>query len=132
MASSKPGTRKYGKPYLRDELEELVDKIPLHAALEVTGFVTSVPPERVDELEARLEDVEATYGVRPQILLFDEWAQRQLRRAEVVGLGTEEALAAAWLRAYAESLAQKRIEAAPIDEPCHDWLALLKAILDRI
>ena len=123
---------KYGKAYLRDELEELVDKLPSHAALEVTGFVTSVSPERVGELEARIQEIEDIYGVRPQILLFDTWAQRQLGRAEEVGLSTENELAAAWLRAYTESLAQKRAEIAPIDEPCYDWLALLKTILDRV
>ncbi len=44
---------------------------------------------------------------------------------------TEQELASAWITAYAESLAQKRREIAPIDEPCHQWLTTLKAILEN-
>lgn len=36
----------------------------------------------------------------------------------------------AWLLAYAESLAQKRREIAPIDEPCIDWVLELKAKIE--
>ncbi len=43
---------------------------------------------------------------------------------------TEEKLAGAWLITYAESIAQKRRNIAPIDEPCQQWLVNLKGILE--
>ncbi len=47
------------------------------------------------------------------------------------GTVREDELASAWLTAYTESLAQRRRNIAPIDEPCYQWLVTLKVILEN-
>lgn len=121
---------KYGKTYLRDEIEELADKLMQHPNVVIAGFVTSGEPERVEELSMRLQDIEAMYGVYPQIITFSEWVSRQFDRVTREGFMPESELASNWLRAYTESIAQKRREIAPIDEPCYEWLEELRLILD--
>lgn len=120
---------KYGKSYLRDEIEELADKMEQHSGLVTVGFVTSIKPERLDELVPRLHDIEELFGVRPEIMTITTWIARQFARSIRDGLMAETELARGWLRAYTESLARLRPELAPIDEPCYQWLEALKAIL---
>jgi hypothetical protein len=115
---------KYGKPYLRDELEELADKLALHRSVIVAGFVTSQPPERMGELQIRMDELHSWSGTRLEILTFENWVARRFDNAP-----NESHLAASWLRAYAESLAQHRLEIAPIDEPCQRWLETLQTVL---
>lgn len=113
---------KYGKTYLRDEIEELADKLSSHAHVMVAGFVTSGEVARPEELTPRLQDIEGMYGVRVEILSFTEWVSNQFKRAINNGLPQESELASHWLRAYTESISQKRRDLAPIDEPCYEWL----------
>lgn len=120
---------KYGKAYLRDELEELGDKLERHPAVILAGFVSSVTPERLPELVARRLDLEALSGVSIQILTFGDWVDQKVAQATASGEVTEAQLAAEWLTAYAESLAQRRPEQAPIDEPCYRWLENLRDLL---
>ena len=54
---------KFGKAYLRDELEELGDKLGAHPGVVVAGFVTSVAPERIAELGARIAELRDLHGV---------------------------------------------------------------------
>lgn len=123
---------KYGKTYLRDELEELTDKLASHPTVAVVGFVTSSEPDRIVELTTRLFDIQALYGVSPQIVTFHTWVSTQFGRAIATGTVPESELAAAWLRAYTESLAQLRRAQAPIDEPCHEWLKELAEIFTAL
>lgn len=120
---------KYGKSYLRDEIEELADKLEAHSAVSKVGFVTSVEPERVEELELRCQEIEQIFDISLEIITFERWVEVQFNRTIVGGLVTEEELASAWLTAYVESLAQRRRDIAPIDEPCYQWLATLKEIM---
>ncbi len=120
---------KYGKAYLRDELEELADKLLANPDVVLAGFVTSVELERQEELASRRQEIEEDFGITLEILTFSEWVQKQFTRALETGLVTEKQLASAWLIAYTESLAQKRRELAPIDEPCHQWLTNLRNLL---
>ena len=120
---------KFGKSYLRDELEELADKIPLHPDLKSVGFVTSGEPERLDELALRLHDLGELFGVTPEILTFQTWVERQFTRSIQDGSVSKSELSSNWLRAYVESLSLKRTDLAPIDEPCYQWLDALKIIL---
>ncbi|MBR8831409.1 MAG: hypothetical protein N5P05_000894 [Chroococcopsis gigantea SAG 12.99] len=122
---------KYGKAYLRDEIEELSEKLEIHPAVQRAGFVTSVTPERVDELKARCEEIENQYGISIEILTFDTWVEEQFQRSLLTGATDEEKLATAWITAYVESLAQQRREIAPIDEPCYHWLLSLDNILSQ-
>lgn len=122
---------KYGKSYLRDEIEELSEKLEMNSAVRQAGFVTSIEPERIDELKPRCEEIEEIYGISLKILTFTEWVGEQFERAstETEETASEYKLAVAWIMAYAESLAQLRRDIAPIDEPCYQWLLTLCAIL---
>jgi hypothetical protein len=119
---------KFGKTYLRDELEEINDKIESHTDARLVGFVTSEKPERLEELEARIIDIEQMRDVSLKILTLQEWVDEQINRAAEAGV-EESDLARMWIIDYVESLAQRRPEIAPIDEPCYQWLQTLKAIL---
>lgn len=121
---------KFGKSYLRDEIEELSGKLRHHDSVEVAGFVTDSKPERLDEIEGRISEIEELHGVKIIIQDYQTWVNEQYNRAvKEVGV-TEEEISAKWLWAYVESIAQKRREIAPIDEPCHSWLESLKDLLE--
>lgn len=120
---------KYGIPYLRDQLEELDDKLQNHPQVMLAGFVTTVEPIRMDELLPRMEEIQDMRGTKIVILTFSQWVQTQFKRAnDEVGVAAE-TLAARWLVAYTETIAQRRRPIAPIDEPCFDWLLMLKSLL---
>lgn len=121
---------KYGKSYLRDEIEELVEKLEAHPSVVLAGFVTSVEPERRKELVARCQEIEDFFGITLEIVTFKEWIQQQFNKSLEKGIVTEKELAKAWITAYTESIAQLRRDIAPIDEPCHQWLITLKEILE--
>lgn len=121
---------KYGKTYLRDELEELNDKLALHPWVRLAGFVTNEEPERLEELESRRADIEFVHDVSIQIISLEGWVDEQFERALSVGLVNEGQLAECWITAYVESLSLRRLEKAPIDEPCYQWLAALRPILE--
>jgi hypothetical protein len=120
---------KYGKSYLRDEIEELSEKLEVHPAIRRAGFVTSIKAERLDELKPRCDEIEDIYGISLEILTFDEWIKEQFERALAEQTISEQELATVWITAYTESLAQQRREIAPIDEPCYQWLLRLNEIL---
>lgn len=119
---------KYGIPYLRDELEELDEKLIHHPGVRLAGFVTNEEPE----LDARRMEIEDTHGVAVRTLGLEEWIGTRFDRALRTGLVEESELAARWLSAYAESLSLRRLDKAPIDEPCHQWLASLRPILENL
>jgi hypothetical protein len=74
-------------------------------------------------------DIEGRFGVDLRIIPFTLWVKEQVQRAvQDIGI-TEGDLFSAWLRAFAETIAQKRRDIAPIDEPCYRWLEILKDIL---
>lgn len=117
---------KFGKNYLRDEIEELADKLIDHPHLLIAGFVTSEKPERLSELAIRMEELEALYDISLRIIPFADWVQAQFDRVTGEGLAISADVAKHWLRAYAESLAQRRRSIAPIDEPCQRWVETLQ------
>lgn len=119
---------KYGKPYLRDEIEELADKLHDQPNARVVGFVTSDAPERLDELRERIEEIQSIFDVDLQVIKFNDWVNRQFESAEKESVNAK-TLASSWLLAYTESLAQKRRSIAPIDEPCQAWLKDLQKLL---
>lgn len=121
---------KYGKSYLRDEIEELTDKLPKHPGVELVGFVTSGDPERLSELSPRIAEIEALYGVKLLIISFGKWVQTQFDRAVQEGIANAEDVAKRWLLNYGQSLAQKRLSIAPIDEPCQRWVETLKGTIE--
>lgn len=120
---------KYGKSYLRDEIEELSEKLEVHPAVRKAGFVTSLEAERIDELMPRCNEIEEIFGISLEIVTFKEWVGLQFGRTLAEETITEQELASAWLIAYTESLAQRRRDIAPIDEPCYQWLLKLNQTL---
>lgn len=117
---------KYGKPYLRDELEELQDKILSSPGVKLAGFVVNSEPDRRREIVKRMAEIEAMTGVIIKIVSFDEWIAWQLGD---LSSAQQDALGKRWLIAVAESFGQERMDIAPIDEPCEEWLKDLRAIL---
>ncbi len=120
---------KYGKSYLREEVEEVCEKILDHDNIQVVGFVTNIEIQRTNELDKRLEDAMAIHGVKFLIVTFDDWSNMILRRCLSSKMIDEETLAQSWLMAYAHTLALKKREIAPIDEPCMEWVKLLISVL---
>ncbi|NEP84390.1 MAG: hypothetical protein F6K17_07110 [Okeania sp. SIO3C4] len=98
----------------------------------MAGFVTSVKLQRQSELISRCQELEEEFGISLEIITFTDWIKNKFNQAIKEGFMTEEKLASAWLIAYTESLAQKRRNIAPIDEPCQQWLTTLKAILEGV
>ncbi len=67
--------------------------------------------------------------LRPKGFLFEEWARFQSGNVPKDG---KSALAHEWLVAVAESFGRKRLDVAPIDEPCETWLKDLTAWLESL
>jgi hypothetical protein len=120
---------KYGKSYLRDEIEELADKLPTHLDVGLVGFVTSGNPERLPELAPRMQEIELLFGITLRIVSLADWVQMQFNRVTSEGMGSVQEVAGRWLVAYGESLAQRRRPLAPIDEPCQRWVETLQEII---
>ncbi len=110
---------KYGKPYLRDELEELREKIASFPSVRLAGFITDATVDRRKDVVERIEEISVEYGVVIKIQTFSEWLDSKISSAND---SEKVELASHWLLAVVESFAQKRPEVAPIDEPCEQWL----------
>lgn len=119
---------KYGKPYLRDELEELYDKIELHPGVVTAGFVVNSQPDLRDDIKKRIDEIQDSAGVNIYILSFEEWIEFILR-SNCVTSDQREELASHWLNAVVSSFGQLRPELATIDEPCDEWITDLIRIL---
>jgi hypothetical protein len=116
---------KYGKAYLRDELEELNDKLKLHPQANVAGFVTDKKPNLSLEIKGRIEELKQIYGVDVHIMEFSEWVNFQIKK---YGLKPDK-VGEKWLTAIGESICQCRREIAPIDEPATEWVESFKKCL---
>jgi len=96
---------KYGKNYLRDEIDEVSEKLSHHEKVSIVGFVTTDKPIRNKEVDKKIADVMALYSLDVKILSLDEWIDYIFDRVINTGLTSREKLAKGWLVAYAESLA---------------------------
>lgn len=110
---------KYGKSYLRDEIEELRDKILTSPGVKVAGFIVDGEVDRRRDIIERIEEISVETGVDIQLFSFDEWLQYQTHR---IAKSQLDRIAGRWLIAVVESFAQRRPEMAPIDEPCEAWV----------
>jgi hypothetical protein len=111
---------KYGKPYLRDELEELNEKLNDHLETKLVGFVVDQSPQLKHEILERVQEIEEIHDVEIKILSFADWINIQLAQSD-----DKHTLALEWLLALSETLCQKRRDRAPIDEPADAWVAEL-------
>ena len=110
---------KYGKPDLREELEELSEKLLAHPDCRVAGFITNVTPVLSSETISRIEDITAFHDCFIYTYQFSEWYEKLILP---IVKGDQETFFNSWLLAIAESLCQKRKDIAPIDEPCEHWI----------
>ncbi|HRK55281.1 MAG TPA: hypothetical protein PK185_15300 [Cyclobacteriaceae bacterium] len=109
---------KYGKTYLRDELEELNDKLKSHPQASIAGFVTDQKPNLKPEITARIEELQLIHSTEIQVMEFSEWVSSQIKK---YGLNPDK-VGAKWLTAILESICQRRRDIAPIDEPTVEWV----------
>jgi hypothetical protein len=120
---------KYGKPYLRDEIEELSEKLENHPETEVAGFVVNIEPDLRSDIIERIREIEEIHNTKIFLYSFDEFIKTQLKRF-AKDKKVEELIVNEWIKGYTESLCQKRRDLAPIDEPCDIWLTALKEHLE--
>lgn len=123
---------KYGKGYLREEIEEVADKIAFHESIETAGFVTTVSIERTEEISKRIEEIETLHDIEVVIMSIDDWVDFMYERALNTKVTTEDELSRIWMTVYAEYLCQERRHQAPIDEPCLSWVTGLTSIFSNI
>ena len=113
---------KYGKTYLRDELEEINEKLIHHPQCKVAGFISDAKPNLKREISERIEELELIHEVQIELTDFSNWVSNQIKRFDLepneVGIN--------WLIAIAESICQIRREIAPIDEPTGEWVKFLE------
>lgn len=123
---------KYGKSYLREEIEEAVEKIPDHNNIQIVGFVTNVQVHRTTELENRIKALSDLHNIEFKILSYGDWVNQIYRRCIESTLIDVETLSQEWIKAYALTLAQRKRDVAPIDEPCMEWIRLLMKEIERV
>lgn len=119
---------KYGKPYLRDELEELNEKLRDHPETSVAGFVVNGEPDKRRDIIDRIEEISEVHNCSVEILSFKEWFDTCKERVTDEG---QLELSTRWLKAFTESLCQKRRKIAPIDEPSDAWVQALMRQADN-
>lgn len=112
---------KFGKEYLRDELEELDDKIANRSDIEIVGFVTDKEPTMDKEITDRLNELILKDNVDIKILSFTQWVKFELEAKDISDNQLND-IGEKWLINLTDSLGQKRREIAPIDEPSAEWL----------
>ena len=117
---------KYGKPYLRDELEELRDKLLTHPDCRVAGFVVDSAVDMRRDIVDRKNELQVETATEIFLYSFDQWVDYEV--AQLTD-GQRNQLGYRWLKAVVESFAQKRLHIAPIDEPCDAWISDLISIL---
>jgi hypothetical protein len=116
---------KYGKPYLYDELDELIEKLALHKTVRKVGFVSNVFPDIRKEIVEKINTIEDLYGIRPEIISFDKWIKNQFERSKF----QPEKISRDWMTAYIETICQRRRMYAPIDEPSETWVKEMHTLL---
>lgn len=113
---------KYGKGYLREEVEEVAEKVIHHEAVEKVGFVTTSDIERTAELNARISDIEELHDLTIDILTFSDWVDSVYDGILQLENLTESEISQKWIDMYCRYLSQKKRDVAPIDEPCLQWV----------
>ncbi len=119
---------KYGKPYLRDELEELRDKLIIHKDVQQAGFLCNDSVDLRKDIVNRKNEIELELGVNIKLSSFDDFVTDYIKE---MNSSQKNELAFKWIKALVESFAQRRIELAPIDEPCDAWIKDLITILAK-
>lgn len=120
---------KYGKTYLYDELDELKDKLETNPEVLLAGFIVDDSLDLKAEIEEKAEEVSVTTDTDIRLFTFKEWVQFKLS-----GISQKEKsiFAKEWITAVVESFARRRLDIAPIDEPCEGWLSDLQKLIKTL
>jgi hypothetical protein len=110
---------KYGKPYLRDELEELKDKLESHPETKITGFITNDAPVLSKEIIYRKKELEELFNVEIKIESIDSWYKNAIFEYKI---NDELLFLMKWIKMFFEYLCLRQYQIAPIDEPTYDWI----------
>lgn len=117
---------KYGKPYLYEELSELKDKLEFNPGVQTAGFIVDSNLRLKKEVVDRQAEYSVVTGVSIKLMEFVDWVKFE---TEDLSSGHKKKIAFEWIKAVVETFARKRIDIAPLDEPCEEWLNDLKQIL---
>ncbi len=117
---------KYGKPYLYEELSELKDKLEFNPGVQTAGFIVDSNLMLKKEVVERQKEYSILTGVSIQLMEFIDWVKFE---TEDLSKKQQSKVASEWLKAVVETFSRKRIDIAPLDEPCEEWLNDLKKIL---
>lgn len=117
---------KYGKPYLYEELSELKDKLEYNPGVQTAGFIVDSNLRLKKEVVDRQTEYSVLTGVSIRLMEFIDWVKFE---TEDLSENQKIKIAFEWFKAVVETFARKRIDIAPLDEPCEEWLNDLKQIL---
>jgi hypothetical protein len=120
---------KYGKPYLRDELEELADKLETQASVRIAGFIVNEQPLIDSSTEKRIKELKEQFDIEIIVLCFQDWASLVFQEFSEIN---EEDFCLNWIHNILNSLGQKKRDIAPIDEPCNLWMSELHEKLQEL
>ncbi len=112
---------KYGKPYLRDELEELFEKLEIHTEIKIAGFIVDKNLDKREDILRRKQEIEDFFNVKIYLFDFTEWVRYISKRSAISSVE----LYQLWMTIFVESICQKRRDMAPIDEPSFEWVRFL-------
>jgi hypothetical protein len=110
---------KFGKQYLRDELEELKDKLESHSETKIAGFITNDEPILNKEILERKSELEEIFGIEIKIESVRSWYRNVLLEYKIVD---ELNFIKCWMKTFFEYLCLKNYSIAPIDEPTYTWI----------
>ena len=82
--------------------------------------------QRTKELDDRINDLSNLHGVNFAIVSYTDWVQIIYERCIQSSIIDEINLSRNWIKAYVLTLAQRKRSIAPVDEPCMEWIRLLK------
>jgi hypothetical protein len=110
---------KYGKLYLRDELEELKDKLDAHPETKIAGFITNENPIMNKEILERKSELEDIFAITIRIESINTWFDSVISEYNITN---EMMFLKKWTKIFIEYLCLKQYEIAPIDEPTYNWI----------
>ena len=96
------------------------------------GFVTNVEIQRTSEIDQRINDLSELHGVSFEIISYNQWVDNIFNMCVDSKMVEESQLAKSWIESYVYTLAQRKRDVAPIDEPCIGWVQILKNELSKV
>ena len=119
---------KFDKRGIRDEIEELEEKLYNQPNVAKAGFIGDQPFHVNDEIKRRMDELGSVFNVDIQAMSIDQWLSYEMGP---INRDLKNEIAHAWIRALVESLGQKRRDIAPINEPCDIWLKTIINLMYR-